>query len=72
VEAASKGASRKLEPEVKYNKCVVAFAIRVVKGKDSKVGFDKKIVAALSFLYQPSRSSCADILMSLTKGPLTV
>ncbi len=39
-----------MEPEVKYNKCVVAFAIRVDKGKDTKVAFDKKIVAALSFL----------------------
>jgi hypothetical protein len=35
---------------VKYNKWVVAFAIRVDKGKDTKVGFDKKIVTALSFL----------------------
>jgi hypothetical protein len=35
---------------VKYNKCVLAFAIRVDKGKDTKAGFDKKIVAALSFL----------------------
>ncbi len=50
AEATSKGALRKLEPEVKYNKCVVAFAIRVDKGKDIKVDFDKKIVAALSFL----------------------
>jgi hypothetical protein len=29
---------------------VVAFAIRFDKGKDTKMGFDKKIVAALSFL----------------------
>ncbi len=35
---------------MKYNKCVVAFAIRVDKGKDTKAGFDKNIVAALSFL----------------------
>jgi hypothetical protein len=49
-EAASKGASRKPELTVKYNKCVVAFAIRVDKGKDTKAGFNKKIVAALSFL----------------------
>ncbi len=35
---------------MKYNKCLVAFAIRVDKGKDTKAGFDKKIVAALSFL----------------------
>jgi hypothetical protein len=50
AKAASNGASRKPEPKVKYNKCVVAFVIRVDKGKDTKVGFDKKIVAALSFL----------------------
>ncbi len=50
AEATSKGALWKPEPEVKYNKCVVAFAIRVDKGKDTKEGFDKKIVAALSFL----------------------
>jgi hypothetical protein len=50
AEAASKGALWKSEPKVKYNKCVVAFAIRVDKGKDTKVGFDKKIATALSFL----------------------
>ena len=49
AEAASKGALWKSEPKVKYNKCVVAFAIRVDKGKDTKAGFYKKIVAALSF-----------------------
>jgi hypothetical protein len=50
AEATSKGALGKPEPEVKYNKCVVAFAIRVNKGTDTKVDFDKKIVDALSFL----------------------
>ncbi len=50
MEATSKGATRQSEPEVKYNKCVVAFTIRVDKGKDTKAAFDKKIVAALSFL----------------------
>ncbi len=50
AEAASKGATRWSEPEVKHNKCVVAFAIRVNKGKDTKAAFNKKIVAALSFL----------------------
>jgi hypothetical protein len=39
-----------LEAEVKYNKFVVAFAIRVNKGKDTKAAFDKKILAALPFL----------------------
>jgi hypothetical protein len=50
AEATSKGGLRKPEPKVRYNKCVVAFAIRVDKGKDTKVGFGKKIVATLSFL----------------------
>ncbi len=50
AEAASKGASQKPEPPTKYNKCVVAFTIRVDKGKDTKAGLDKKIIAALSFL----------------------
>jgi hypothetical protein len=50
AEAASKGATQQSELEVKYNKCVVAFAIRVNKGKDTKAAFDKKIVTALSFL----------------------
>ncbi len=38
------------EQEVKYNKCVVDFAIRVDKGNNAKAGFDKKIKAALSVL----------------------
>jgi hypothetical protein len=50
VEAASKGAAWRPEAKVKYNKCVVAFAIRVDKGKDTEAAFDKKIVADLSFL----------------------
>jgi hypothetical protein len=44
------GAAQWLESKVQYKKCVVAFVIRVDKGKDNKVAFDKKIVAALSFL----------------------
>ncbi len=34
AEATSKGALWKPEPKVKYSKCVVAFAIRVDKGKN--------------------------------------
>jgi hypothetical protein len=49
-QAASKEAPQKSEPEVKYNKCVSAFAIQVDKGNNAKAGFDKKIVAALSFI----------------------
>ena len=36
--------------KVKYNKCVVSFAIRVDKGKDTKAGFDKKVITGLSFI----------------------
>ncbi len=36
--------------KVKYNKCVVSFAIRVDKGKDTKAGFDKKVITRLSFI----------------------
>jgi hypothetical protein len=50
-EAASKEAPQKSQPEVKYNKCVVAFAIRVDKGNNAKERFDKKLVAALSFIH---------------------
>ncbi len=44
AEAASKGALRKMEPKVKYSKCVVAFAIRVDKGKDTKRDLTRKLL----------------------------
>ena len=47
VEAASKPASQGPEPNVTYNKCVMLFAIRVNKGKDTEAGFDKKVIAGL-------------------------
>jgi hypothetical protein len=50
AEAASKPASQGLETNVTYNKCVVLFAIRVDKGKDTKAGFNKKVIAGLSFI----------------------
>ena len=43
VEAASKEVLQKSEPEVKYIKCVVAFAIQVNKGNNAKAGFDRKL-----------------------------
>ncbi len=46
----SKEAPRKPEATVQYNTCVISFAIRVDKGKDTKAGFDKKIIAGFSFL----------------------
>ncbi len=50
VESASNGAPQKLEATIQYNKCVICFAIRVDKGKDTKAGFNKKIIAGFSFL----------------------
>jgi hypothetical protein len=50
AESVNKGASRKPEATGQYNKCVISFAIRVDKGKDTKAGFDKKIIAGFSFL----------------------
>ena len=50
AEAVSKEALQESEPEVKYNMCVVAFEIRVGTGNNAKAGFDKNIVAAISFI----------------------
>jgi hypothetical protein len=50
AEAAGKGTARRPEAEIKYNKCIVAFTIIVDNVKDTKAAFDKKIIAALSFL----------------------
>ncbi len=50
MESASKEAPQKPEDTVKYNKCAISFAIRVDKGKETKAGFDKKIIAGLSSL----------------------
>ncbi len=38
------------EKEVEYKKCVVGFAIRVNKTKDTKEGFDKKLHESLMFM----------------------
>jgi hypothetical protein len=50
AEAASKLASQGPETNFTSNKCVVLFAIRVDKGKDTNAGFDKKVIAGLSFI----------------------
>ncbi len=42
--------TQELATKVTYNKCVVSFAIRVDKGKDTKAGFDKKVITGLSFI----------------------
>ena len=50
AEAASKPASQGTETNITYNKRVVSFMIRIDKGKDTKVGFNKKVIAGLSFI----------------------
>ena len=50
AEAASTPVTQEPTIEVTYNKCVVSFAIRVDKGKDTKAGFDKKVITGLSFI----------------------
>ena len=37
-------------PVIKHKKCVVAFSVRVDKGKDTQAAFCKKLISALSFL----------------------
>ena len=50
AEAVSKGATEKLAPAITHKKCVVAFSVRVDKGKDAQPAFGKKIIAGLIFL----------------------
>jgi hypothetical protein len=38
------------EKETKHKTCVVGFAVRVDKGKDTKGGFDKKLLEGLAFM----------------------
>ena len=50
AEAVSKGTMEKLAPTITHKKCMVAFSVRVDKGKDTQAAFGKKIIASLSFL----------------------
>jgi len=51
AEAVSKEKTTKQKaPRVTHKKCVVAFSIRVDRGKDTQAAFGKKIISALSFL----------------------
>ena len=51
AEAVTKGATtKKKAPKITHKKCVVAFSVRVDRGKDTQAAFGKKIIAALSFL----------------------
>jgi len=40
------------EKPITYNKCVVGFAIRVDKGNNTKLAFDKKLTEGLEFIQQ--------------------
>ncbi len=50
VEAINKGATDKSVPAITHKKCMVAFSVRVDKGKDTQAAFGKKIITALTFL----------------------
>ncbi len=49
AEAASTPATQETATNITYNKCVVSFTIMVNRGKDTKAGFDKKVITRLSF-----------------------
>jgi hypothetical protein len=38
------------EQEINYKTCVIGFAVQVDKGKDTKEGFNKKIIEGLTFM----------------------
>ena len=50
AEAAKKAPLKSSVPAIRHKKCVVAFSVRVDKGKDTQAAFGKKLIAGLSFL----------------------
>lgn len=50
AEAVKADPPKKSAPKITLKKCVVAFSVRVDKGKDTQAAFGKKIIAALSFV----------------------
>ncbi len=50
MEATSTPATQEPATKVTENKCILFFAIRVDKGKDTKAGFDKKVITRLPFI----------------------
>ncbi len=51
AEAVTKVApTKKSVPKITHKKCVVAFSVRVDKGKDTQAAFGKKVIAALNFV----------------------
>ena len=50
AEVARKSVLKNHTPAIKHKMCVVAFSVRVNKGKDTQAALDKKLISALSFL----------------------
>jgi hypothetical protein len=50
AEVARKPVMQTPAPAIKHKKCVVAFSVRVDKGKDTQAAFCKKLISAPSFL----------------------
>ena len=50
AEVARKPVTQTPAPAITHKKCVVAFSVRVDKGKDTQAAFCKKLIPALSFL----------------------
>jgi hypothetical protein len=60
------------EKEIDYKTCVVGFAVRVDKGKDTKGGFDKTIIKGLNFMqtYIDQNASFRAIRPGTTAKPI--
>ena len=56
AEAVSKGATEKSAPAIAHKKCVVAFSVRVDKGKDTQAAFGKKSLPPCPFSKHTSTS----------------
>ena len=56
TEAVSKGATEKSMPAIAHKKCVVAFSVRVDKGKDTQAAFGKKSLPPYPFSKRISAS----------------
>ena len=50
AEVTKKAPPKNSVPAIRHKKCVVAFSVRVDKGKDTQAAFGKKLITALSFL----------------------
>jgi hypothetical protein len=60
------------EKEIDYETCMLGFAVRVDKGKDTKGGFNKKIIEGLNFMqtYIDQNASFHAIRPEMTAKPI--